>query len=329
MDDFKVENLRESKNEWCCYLVDVLTPLITQGIKSMFDQSWNMCVEKGETNKYLMTFQNLLSLVGKWNSVTIEEERKRIVEQSGCHYLEELIVCVHIIYLKIMTHIRVGNRQKKIDISLPKLDDFIHKVYIHCARKIYKNVYLFERNLDPLTHQKYARELELIIQQCILTTVRDSIPKEQIIRSFMDENVEQEEEIYIEPVAVPATAITNPVVSDIGGGSVKEEEPKPIPIPEEPPLPTVPSIQDADTKPVVSQIKFNDIDSIFTEKGETERKIVPKNDGGAMKDLLLSKQQEVADADFSLDLGIQDLDAPTPPPKETENFLELLGIEEI
>lgn len=329
MDDFIVANLRESKNEWCCYLVDVLTPLITQGIKSMFDQSWNMCVEKGETNKYLMTFQNLLSLVGKWNSVTVEEERKRIVEQSGCHYLEELIVCVHIIHLKVMTHIRVGNRQKKIDISLPKLDDFLHKVYIHCARKIYKNVYLFERGLDPLTHQKYARELELIIQQCILTTVRDSIPKEQIIRSFMDENMEQEEEIFIEPITpvAPTQTQSQPLLQN-----PVEEVVKPIPFPEEPPLPTVPSIQDADDKPVVSQIKFNDIDSFFTEKGETEKKIVPKNDGGGMREMLLSKQQDIVDADFSLDLGIQDLDAPSPsskPTAEKEDFLSLLDIEEI
>lgn len=323
MDDFIVANLRESKNEWCCYLVDVLTPLVTQGIRSMFDQSWNMCVEKGETNKYLMTFQNLLSLVGKWNSVTVEEERKRIVEQSGCHYLEELIVCVHIIHLKVMTHIRVGNRQKKIDISLPKLDDFLHKVYIHCSRKIYKNVYLFERGLDPLTNQKYARELELIIQQCILTTVRDSIPKEQIIRSFMDENMEQEEEIFIEPVAS-----TKPVVAPVSN-PVVEEEAKPIPFPEELPLPAVPSIQDADTKPVVSQIKFNDIDSFFTEKGETENKVVPKHDGGAMKELLVKKQQDFVDAEFSLDLGIQDLDGPKTAPSDAGDFVSLLGIEDI
>lgn len=323
MDDFIVANLRESKNEWCCYLVDVLTPLVTQGIRSMFDQSWNMCVEKGETNKYLMTFQNLLSLVGKWNSVTVEEERKRIVEQSGCHYLEELIVCVHIIHLKVMTHIRVGNRQKKIDISLPKLDDFLHKVYIHCSRKIYKNVYLFERGLDPLTNQKYARELELIIQQCILTTVRDSIPKEQIIRSFMDENMEQEEEIFIEPVAS-----TRPVVAPVDTPT-EVEEAKPIPFPEELPLPAVPSIQDADTKPVVSQIKFNDIDSFFTEKGETENKVVPKHDGGAMKELLVKKQQDFVDAEFSLDLGIQDLDGPKTAPSDAGDFVSLLGIEDI
>jgi len=331
MDDFIIANLRESKNEWCCYLVDVLTPLITQGIRSMFEQSWNMCVDKGETNKYLMTFQNLLSLVGKWNSITVEEERKRIVEQSGCNYLEELIVCVHIIHLKVMTHIRVGNRQKKIDISLPKLDDFLHKVYVHCARKIYKNVYLFERGLDPLTNQKYARELELIIQQCILTTVRDSIPKEQIIRSFMDENMEQEEEIFIEPIS-STVSNTNPIPNSPPLIKTDTEYTKPLSIPEEDPLPVIPSIQDVDNKPVVSQIKFNDIDSFFTENGKVEKKTVPKSDGQAMKDMLLSKQQDIADADFSLDLGIQDLDnlnKDSAGNKDSGDFLSLLDIQEI
>ena len=62
---------------------------------------------------------------------------------------------------------RVGNKQKKIDISIPKLDHFIHKVYIHVARKVYMNVYLFEKNISPLLIQKNNRELEMIVQECI------------------------------------------------------------------------------------------------------------------------------------------------------------------
>ena len=37
MDDFEVTNLYESKNEWIARLVNVLTPLIQQGVKSIFD----------------------------------------------------------------------------------------------------------------------------------------------------------------------------------------------------------------------------------------------------------------------------------------------------
>ena len=123
-----------------------------------------------------MTFQNLLSRVPKWNAMILEQERKRIIETSGCNHLEDLITCVHIIQLKVLTCIRVGNKQKKIDISIPKLDHFLHRVYIHVARKVYANVYLFERNIADLQKQKYHRELEMIVSECIMTSIQESIP---------------------------------------------------------------------------------------------------------------------------------------------------------
>ena len=191
MDDFVISNLHEARNEWCSRLVSLFTPLVDEGIRSIFNEAWKMCIENDEMDKYLMTFQNLISRIPQWNAGIIEEERKRIIERSGCNYLEELITCVHIIQLKVLTCIRVGNKQKKIDISIPKLDSFIHKVYVHTARKIYSNVYLFEKNISPLQVQKNARELDIIIQECVLTTIRESIPTEEIIRAYMDENIER------------------------------------------------------------------------------------------------------------------------------------------
>ena len=124
-----ISNLNESRNEWCSRLVSIFTPLIVDGVRSIFNESWKICIQNDEANKYLMTFQNLLSRVPKWNNEIIEKERVRIVEKSGCDYLEDLITCVHIIQLKILTCIRVGNKQKKIDITIPKLDNFVHKVF--------------------------------------------------------------------------------------------------------------------------------------------------------------------------------------------------------
>jgi hypothetical protein len=154
MDDFVLSNLQESRNEWCSRLVSIFCPLVIEGMKSIFNEAWKICNDTNEPAKYLMTFQNFLSRVPKWNSVIIEEERKRIIERSGCNYLEDLITCVHIIQLKVLTCIRVGNKQKQIDITIPKLDNFIHKVYIQVARKLYTNIYLFEKNITPLQMQK-------------------------------------------------------------------------------------------------------------------------------------------------------------------------------
>ena len=266
MDDFVISNLHESRNEWCSRLVSIFSPLVVEGIRSIFNESWKMCVETDEIGKYLMTFQNLLSKVHQWNSVIVEEERKRIIERSGCNYLEDLITCVHIIQLKVLTCIRVGNKQKKIDISIPKLDHFIHKVYIHVARKVYTNVYLFEKNVNPLQTQKNSRELETIVQECILTAIRESIPTEAIIRAYMDESVEQEEEIFIENVKEPVT--DTPVESE---SEEKKEEKKEDETPS-----VVPSVQNIDEEKVVTRLTFNDIDSALNDNNEVESINAPK-----------------------------------------------------
>lgn len=256
MDDFVISNLHESRNEWCGRLVTLLTPLVTEGIQSIFNEAWKMCEESNETSKYLMTFQNLLARIPKWNSVILEDECKRIIEKSGCNYLEDLISCVHIIQLKVLTCIRVGNKQKKIDISIPKLDHFIHRVYIHVARKVYSNVYLFERGISDLTIQKHRRELEIMTQECILVSIRESIPTESIIRAYLDESMEDEEEVIIEPV--PETEEEKKEAEK----ETKEEddekkEPEPIE-PEE--LPASLSVENMDEEKPVTRLSFNDID---------------------------------------------------------------------
>ena len=203
MDDFNLSSLHESKNEWSARLVTILTPLIVDGYKSILDEAIKLCKSNNEMDKYLMTFQNFVSRVPKWNPIIIETEKKRICDKSHC--LEYLVTCVHIIQLKVLTAMRVGQKQKKIDINIPKLDDFIHKVYINVARKVYKNTYLFEINIPPLQMQKHNRELEVIVQECILNTIRESIPVEAILKAYMDETVEEDvtEEIkeeYIDEV---------------------------------------------------------------------------------------------------------------------------------
>jgi hypothetical protein len=215
MDDFNISSLHESKNEWCARLITILTPFIIEGYKSIFDESYKLCKENNEQNKYLMTFQNFISRVPKWNPSIIEQEKKRISEKSGCNYLEDLVTCVHIIQLKILTSMRAGNKQKKIDITIPKLEEFIHKIYINVARKIYKNVYLFEINITPLQIQKYNREMEIIVQECILNTIRDSIPVESILKAYMDETIEEEVIEEIKEQVIEEEAPENNVSSNL------------------------------------------------------------------------------------------------------------------
>lgn len=245
MDDFNVSSLHESKNEWGARLLTILTPLIIEGLKSIFDESYKLCKDNNETDKYLMTFQNFITRIPKWNSTIIETEKKRIIERSGCSYLEELVTCIHIIQLKLLTAMRVGQKQKKIDINIPKLEDFIHKCYINVARKVYKNVYLFELNCPPLQVQRHNRELEIIVQECILNAVRESIPVESILKAYMDETVEED------------------VVEEI-----KEQIIEPPPVTEKHAI--------FEGKEGNISLKFNDIDSVMTKNGKEEHIEAPK-----------------------------------------------------
>jgi hypothetical protein len=226
-----------------------------------------MCVDSNDAGKYLMTFQNLLSRIPTWNTTTIEEERKRIIERSGCNYLEDLITCVHVIQLKVLTCIRVGNKQKKIDISIPKLDSFIHKVYIHVARKVYMNVYLFEKGISALAIQKNNRELEMIVQECILTAIRESVPTEEIIRAYLDESVEQEEEVVIENIAEPQH-------DDAAADVAKKETPTDVVTDVVPDV--VPSIKNIDDEPATTRLTFNDFDSVLDTENKEEMVNAPK-----------------------------------------------------
>jgi hypothetical protein len=232
-----------------------------------------MCVENNETVKYLMTFQNLLSKIPNWNTVIIQEEVDRIIKKSGCNYISDLITCVHIIQLKVLTCVRVGNKQKKIDISIPKLEHFIHTVYIHVARKLYANVYLFEKgaSISPLQTQKNGREVELIIRECILTTIRDSIPTEQIVRAYLDESVEHEDEIIIEQTEEPAMSGGEAPTTD---DTMTTTETPPLP----PPPDIVPTIENLVEKDEpVTTLKFNDIDYAVDEKGVETKEHAPKS----------------------------------------------------
>ena len=306
-----LSNLNESRNEWCSRLVAILSPLVMEGVRSIFNESWKLSLDTNEVEKYLMTFQNFLCRVPKWNPNIIENEKCRIVEKSGCNYLEDLITCVHVIQLKVLTCVRVGTRQKKIDISIPKLNDFIHKVYINTASKVYRNAYLFDKHATAIVQQRNNREFEVIVEECILRTIRESIPTEAIVRAYLDVSVEQEEEeVFLKDEDDKSTADKQ--------GDNKAAEDKPVEEFEPPPS-VVPSITNIDDKPIITKLSFNDIDQALNEDGRVEEISAPKTEERLEDISRMRYEQRRAEEedddndrikisdDVELDLGAMDL----------------------
>jgi hypothetical protein len=184
---------------------------------------------------------------------------------------------------------RVGQKQKKIDINIPKLDDFIHKVYINVARKVYRNVYLFELNSSPLQIQKHNRELEIIVQECILNAVRESIPVESILRAYMDETVEEDvvEEVKEQIIEQP---IKEESQVNIEGGESKNK--------------------DSERESV--SLKFNDMDTIVSNSGKEEVISAPKNierleEISTLRNIQRKLEEKEEDDDEKLNISNEDI----------------------
>jgi hypothetical protein len=275
MDDFNINVLNESKNEWCGRLLNIFTPLIIEGLKSIFSESTKLCSANGEMDKYLMTFQNFISRIPKWSQTIIEQEKERIIEKSKCSYLEDLITCVHIIQLKVLTAVRVGQKQKKIDIEIPKLDVFIHKIYINIARKVYTNVYLFEINIPALTIQKNNRQLEILVQESIMNTIRDSVPVEMILRAYMDETVEEDVVEEVKEKEIKESEELKQIREKLETPSkIVEEEIKPIPVIKNNNTFLPDKLDDSDNED--NNIKFNDVDMVRDINNKDDTIIAPK-----------------------------------------------------
>jgi|SRR6056300_1220377 len=313
MDDFSVSSLTESKNEWCARLLTILTPSVTQGLKSIFDEAVKLCKDNNENDKYLMTFQNFLTRVPKWNQTIIDTERDRIIETSGCSYLEDLITCVHIIQLKALTCVRVGSKQKKIDINIPSVSEFIHKIYTHIARKMYMNIYLFEKNIQPLQVQKNNRELELIVKECILNTIRDSVPVEHILRSYMDETEEQDVEVKeveeplsdveVQPEPMKKETTTNSETMSESKNNTNNEiiSTTSSPITKE----TIEEFKQTTdfTNDQNGKLSFSDNDKVLDDSGKETIVTVSKNEENLEK---LEKQRETSDFNIGNDADDDD-----------------------
>ena len=250
MDDFIPQTLNESLNEWCARLVNVLTPRVIENLWKLLEEARRTAMDAKQLDKYLLSFQQLLQFVPKWSIAQVEEVRKHIIQKSGCSHLEELITCAHIILTKALVCARPGNRQKQLNVSIPKVDVFIHKVFIKSAGHSYRNAYLFEKEVSKLQYQRNMHDLEKLVQRAILDVIRENIPEEEIIRAFLDENYEYEEETIIENI--PDESLEEK------GEDRREKKMEGGAMDNHGERGEIPYIQDVSNEPVITRLEFNE-----------------------------------------------------------------------
>jgi hypothetical protein len=230
MDDFNLNTIGQSRAEWCEEFILIVKPCIMEGFDTIFDNAVKLSLERKMPNMYLTLFQQFISQIPHWNQTIIDTEKNRIVEKSKCSYLEIILSATYIAQLKILSAIRAGTKSKRVDIDIPPLANFIHKIYINAGREIYRNVYLYVRSTDKfqvssLDVQKNRTKIEALIREGIYITFRTTIPVDKILKTYLEPTDEEEVSVKTEEQFIYDN------LAPLGGGSSVPPSPATSPQP--------------------------------------------------------------------------------------------------
>ena len=184
--------LVEAKTEYTHQLTNILVPRLKEGIDSLYKESKN--IVKDAREKILITFQTLLSNIPKWNDDIIKKEYSRIIHKSECQWLDDLIIAVFICYTKILGVVKVNDKIKKpIDLEIPSGFHFVHQCYIELARSLWENPYpLYDINVNNYEKQLNSRDLNIVIEESIVKTIRKMLPVKSILKEYLGKDYIQE-----------------------------------------------------------------------------------------------------------------------------------------
>lgn len=292
-----VATYSEARSEYTKQLATFIVPTLV----GWFQQLWSR--NANDKLRCLALFQTECEEIARWNIDRVQDEVRVLIERTGCDYMEELMTAVFIAHTKILTAVRMSTKQKKLSIHIPKLDQFIHRIFKEAARGFWKSPFLFMDTGSVVDRQKNILQIEAIATEAITTAVRSLLPVKQILRDYLEgdqEDVEEEEKpetvpteaelgAMIDPVPVPASAPEEKKIEEAAVVEKKEETPvapatvDAQKVEEAPPMTDVssnataepPAVIKIDTEPAV---RFSAYDDVYDEaRGEPELRHTPKD----------------------------------------------------
>jgi len=181
----------EAKSEYTTQLCQYLVPSIQQYFLDLLEEAKQ---KELEPRRVLVMFQTLLEGISDWNVDKVQRETSQIAAKSRCDYLEELMTAVFIAHTKVLSAIRLTTKQKKLQITIPKLEHFLHRTLTECARLLWSNTYLFSSSSPTIERQKNLRLIENMLHEGVLQGIRGMLPVKNILREYLKEDAEDDAE---------------------------------------------------------------------------------------------------------------------------------------
>ena len=249
MDGADISVYGEAKGEYTRQLCVFLVPCLESYFLELLEEAKGLAANPSKT---LWHFQSLMQSIPDWNQDKVTKETERIQADCKCDYLEELLTAVFIAHTKVLSAIRLTTRQKKLQITIPKIDHFLHRVLSDSARSLWTNAYLFAET-NSIDKQKNLRQVSTLLQESVLQGIRGLLPVKSILREYL--NNEEDDDDSDDEKEKPATKakVEQPVVEE--EKPVVEEE-KPVveeekPLVEEPKAEETPLTQTKSTQPTI------------------------------------------------------------------------------
>jgi hypothetical protein len=193
----------EAKSEYTTQLCQYLVPSIQQFFLDLLEEAK---IKEAEPRRVLVMFQTLLEGISEWNADKVQRETTHIATKSRCDYLDELMTAVFIAHTKVLSAIRLTTKQKKLQITIPKLEHFLHRTLTECARLLWSSTYLFSTTGGTIERQKNLRLIETMLHEGVLQGIRGMLPVKNILREYLKDDgdgddAEAEAEAEAEPEA--------------------------------------------------------------------------------------------------------------------------------
>jgi hypothetical protein len=171
----------EYTQQFCVFLI----PALLTYFLSLLEEAKE---KEKDLKRVLWAFQNLLKDIPEWNTDKVLRETETIQSNTKCDYLEELLTAVFVAHTKVLSAIRINSRHKKLQITIPKVDHFLHRTLSECARSLWSNAYLFSEQATSVDRQKNLRQVEQLLHQAILQSIRGMLPVKNILKEYLTDD---------------------------------------------------------------------------------------------------------------------------------------------
>lgn len=248
--------LVEARREYVGQLCLLMCPVMIETFENLYEEAYKL--SKGR--KVLVMYQKLLKEVPNWSDAMSKQHTDNITNR--CAWFNDLLAAVFVSCVKILSAVRLNKDNKKISLKLPTNEVFIQTCYNNVAKDLYQDPYIYHENQN-----EHARNDKLYerFSACIETSIKELIPVQQILQTYMSQTQEGQD---LDVGEAEVGDSEDPDILEEGEGMEetseepfeqpmeREEEEEPQPMEEEPqPQPMEEEPQQPQTSPLDNEFR--------------------------------------------------------------------------